>query len=47
MPTILLVEDNANNAEDIVRKMDLSVATHDDDFSDFLKELHTRARLWK
>jgi hypothetical protein len=34
-------------AEDIVRNMDLSVACHDDDFADFLQELHARARLWK
>lgn len=34
-------------AEDIVKQMDLSVPSHNDDFADFLQELHARARLWK
>jgi hypothetical protein len=33
-------------AEDIIREMDLTVASHDADFADFLQELHARARLW-
>jgi hypothetical protein len=34
-------------AEDIVNNMDLSLASDDRDFGDFLQELHARARLWK
>ena len=34
-------------AEDIVRQMDLTVVGHDDDFTNFLQELHACARLWK
>jgi hypothetical protein len=34
-------------AEDIINNMDLSPASGDHDWGDFLQELHARARLWK
>ena len=34
-------------AEDIINNMELSPASDDRDFGDFLQELHARARLWQ